>query len=104
MCSVAMNFSKFASCFMVRTCVRWTIWSAEHDTSEATTYSLASTSGGAQGRITAGGIGWGMELAAGGETAGGALGTGAAATTATGLSSATSAALASFAAASLGKS
>src|ERR1700722_17210498 len=59
MCSVAMNFSKLAICFIVRVCVRWSTVSSEHVTSGATTYSFASTSGGAHGRIETGGAGAG---------------------------------------------
>src|ERR1700728_5250863 len=59
MCSVATNFSKLAICFIVRICVRCSTVSSEHATSGATTYSFASTSGGAQGRIEIGGAGAG---------------------------------------------
>src|ERR1700742_2664477 len=63
MCSVAMNFSKFAICFIVRVCVRASTVSSEHATSGATTYSFASTSGGAHGRIETGGAGAGCGTA-----------------------------------------
>src|ERR1700753_2595796 len=59
MCSVAMNFSKFSICFMVRICVRCKTVSSEHEMSGATTYSFASTSGGAHGRSEMGGAGAG---------------------------------------------
>src|ERR1700744_134649 len=63
MCSVARNFSKLAICFIVRTCVRCNTVSSEHATSGATTYSFASMSGGAHGRIETGGAGAGTALA-----------------------------------------
>src|ERR1700733_6842358 len=59
MCSVAMNFSKLPTCFIVRVWVRCKTVSSEHATSGATTYSFASTSGGAHGRIEMGGAGAG---------------------------------------------
>src|SRR5579872_5351501 len=63
MCSVAMNFSKLAICFIVRICVRCRTVSSEQGTSGATTYSFASMSGGAHGRSDIGGVGAGFRLA-----------------------------------------
>src|SRR5215469_15558043 len=60
MCSVAMNFSKLAICFIVRVCVRCKTVSSEHGMSGATTYSFASTSGGAHGRSDIGTAGAGF--------------------------------------------
>src|SRR3984957_11799614 len=65
MCSVAMNFSKLAICFIMRIPVRSNTVSIEHATSGATTYSFASTSGGAHGRLEMGVAGGALRSAFG---------------------------------------